>query len=316
MIVEQLAFTERFASSILQPPYEQEPRPRSRPGANCDELFKGGTFVFTSKRKFSAVLLSLLLALALSNPLHAQTKPKRSALDGAPPKSILWVGNSLFFYNNGIHNYFRRMVRATVPKPKLRTNSVTISGAGLDWHDVESYFRPNGIGKYSFVAGNKIRFNKFDKLFEAVIMSDCSQCPVHPQLKSVFHETAKKDSDIVRKHGAAPMFFMTWAYKDKPEMTAQLAEAYTAAGNENDALVIPAGLAFAKAISRRPELEFYQPDKRHPTQIGTYLAAATAYGAIYQKSPVGNSYIADIDTDTAKFLQQVAWDTVREYYGK
>jgi len=36
------------------------------------------------------------------------------------------------------------------------------------------------------------------------------------------------------------------AYKDKPEMTVQLAEEYTIAGNESDALVIPAGLAFAK----------------------------------------------------------------------
>ena len=57
----------------------------------------------------------------------------------------------------------------------------------MDWHDVESYFRPNGIGKYSFVGDNEIVFNKLDKLFDAVILSDCSQCPVHPQLKSVFH---------------------------------------------------------------------------------------------------------------------------------
>jgi hypothetical protein len=31
----------------------------------------------------------------------------------------------------------------------------------------------------------------------------------------------------VRKHGARPVYFMSWAYQDKPEMTAQLAEAYT-----------------------------------------------------------------------------------------
>lgn len=52
------------------------------------------------------------------------------------------------------------------------------------------------------------------------------------------------------------------AYKDKPEMTAALAEQYTIAGNSSDALVIPAGLAFAKAIAKRPDLELYQPDKR------------------------------------------------------
>ena len=197
-----------------------------------------------------------------------------------------------------------------------RGTSVTIGGAGIDWHDMESYFRPNGIGKYSFVAGNEVRFNKFDKLFDAVIMIDCSQCPIHPKLKPVFHEYAKKQSDIVRRHGAAPVFLMTWAYKDKPEMTAQLAEEYTVAGNSNNALVIPAGLAFARVIAKRADLELYQPDKRHPSLAGTYLSAATTYAAVYGKSPVGNKYTAGIDAETVKFLQAIAWETVQEYYGK
>jgi hypothetical protein len=126
----------------------------------------------------------------------------------------------------------------------------------------------------------------------------------------------KKDSDIILKAGIRPVLFMSWAYKDKPEMTAQLAEQYTTAGNNNDALVIPAGLAFAKAISKRPDLELYQPDKRHPTLIGTYLAACTTFASIQGKSPVGNAYTAGIDPDTAKLLQTVAWETVKEYYGK
>ncbi len=147
-------------------------------------------------------------------------------------------------------------------------------------------------------------------------MSDCSQCPVHLQLKSVFHEYARKQSDTVRKYGARPVFLMTWAYKDKPEMTAQLAEEYTVAGNSNDALVVPAGLAFARAIGKRPGLELYQPDKRHPSLMGTYLAACTTYAALYGKSPVGNAYTAGIDAQTANFLQMVAWETVQNYIGK
>jgi len=263
----------------------------------------------------TAVFISLIFLISLSSDLLAQTKPKRTDIGGEPPRSILWVGNSFFYYNNSMHNYLSNLLRAADPKSSLRSTSVTISGSGLDWHDVESYFRPNGIGKYSFVGDNEIVFNKIDKLFDAVILSDCSQCPVHPQLKSVFHEYAKKHSDTVIKHGARPVFLMTWAYKDKPEMTGQLAEEYTIAGNNNDALVIPAGLAFAKAIGKRPELEFYQLDKRHPTLIGTFLAASTAYASIYKKSPVGNSYVGGVDPKTANFLQSVAWETVQEYFG-
>ena len=147
-------------------------------------------------------------------------------------------------------------------------------------------------------------------------MMDCSQCPIHPQLAGAFRDTVKKDAAIVTQYGARPVLFMSWAYKDKPEMTAELAEAYTVAGNANDALVVPAGLAFAKAIERRPELELYQPDKRHPTLAGTYLAACTTFAAIQKRSPIGNRYIAGLDPELATFLQTVADDTVREFYGR
>jgi hypothetical protein len=267
-------------------------------------------------RPARAAFLSLFVFMVvgcLSANASAQTKPKRTDVGGATPASILWVGNSFFYYNNSMHSHVANLVRAADPKAMPRATSVTISGSGIDWHDMDSYFRPNGIGKYSFVGDNEIVFNKPGRQFDAVIIADCSQCPIHPQLKAVFHEYARKQSDVIRANDASPIFFMTWAYKDKPEMTALLAEQYTIAGNANDAMVIPAGLAFAKAIAKRPDLEFYQPDKRHPTLIGTYLAACAAYAAVYKKSPVGNSYTAGIDPGTAKFLQETAMETVQEY---
>ena len=112
------------------------------------------------------------------------------------------------------------------------------------------------------------------------------------------------------------MLGMSWAYADKPEMTAQLAEAYTVAGNANNALVIPAGLAFARAIGKQPELNLYAIDKRHPSAAGTYLASCVVFAALTGRSPAGNSYHANIDPPTAAFLQNVAWETVQEYYGK
>ncbi len=261
--------------------------------------------------------LVMALGAGLCLAATAQTKASRSEVGGGTPNVMLWAGNSFFYYNNSMHSHFLSLVRAADPKAAPRGVSLTISGSGMDWHDMASYFRPDGIGKYSFDANNNIVFNKpGSKLYDAVIVADCSQCPIHPQLKPVFHEQVKKQSAIIVANGARPILFMTWAYKDKPEMTAQLAEQYTIAGNANDALVIPAGLAFAKAIARRPDLEFYQPDKRHPTLIGTYLAAVVTYAAIYKRSSSGNSYHAGLDASLAAFLQGVADDTVREYYAK
>jgi hypothetical protein len=230
----------------------------------------------------------------------------------------MYVGNSFFYYNNGMSSQVSGIATAADPQNRAayRSTSITMSGSGLNWHDIDSYFKPGRVASYSFIGDNEIRFNKFDKPFELVIMIDCSQCPIHPQLGAMFHEYAKKHSDTVRRHKAMPVLFMSWAYADRPEMTAQLAEQYTIAGNNNNALVIPAGLAFAKAIAKRPDIGLYAADKRHPSARGTYLSAATIYAALYKKSPAGTSFNATVDPATAKFLQETAWETVQEYYRK
>jgi len=243
------------------------------------------------------------------------TKPKVVDL-GDAPGSILYIGNSFFYFNNGMGGHVSRLNASTEAAKKLRSTDVTISGSSLQWHDVESYFRPNAVGAFSFDPENNVVFNKNDKLFEVAVMMDCSQCPIHPELKSQFKEYAKKDSDIVRKHGGQPVLFMSWAYQNKPEMTAGLAEAYTVAGNDNNALVIPAGLAFARVVKEHPEINLYIADKRHPTLAGTYLAAATSYAAMFRQSPVGLAYTAGLDVATAKALQEAAWATVQAYYAK
>jgi hypothetical protein len=263
-------------------------------------------------------LAAIVAAAGGSTGLSAQTKPRVTTLGPDFPRTELFIGNSFFYYNNSMHSHVLALERAVDPAHKndYRATSVTISGSGFDWHDVESYFRRNAIGNYSFDDQNNVVFNKLDKLFDVAILMDCSQCPIHPKLKPVFAEFAKKGGDTARAHGAKPVFFMSWACADKPEMTAQLAEAYTIAGNANDALVIPAGLAFARAVSKQPELNLYAPDKRHPSLAGTYLASCVVFSALTGRSPVGNSYLAGIDEPTARFLQNVAWETVQEYHGK
>lgn len=260
------------------------------------------------------LLCAALLGAFASGQLWAQTKPKVLDVGIEKPTSAIYIGNSFYYYNNSLHNHVSALIRAADSKHRFRSVSATLSGSGMDWHDVESYFRPNALSSYSFVAGNNIVFNKLDKLFDLAIMMDCSQCPVHPQLKTVFREYAKKHSDTVRKHGAKPVFFMSWAYADAPQMTGQLADAYTQAANDNDAFVIPAGLAFARSVAQRPDLNLYVADKRHPSLAGTYLAACTTYAALFKKSPLDLKYTADLDEATAKFLQTVAWDTVRDYF--
>jgi len=254
-----------------------------------------------------------LLAVATAWTLVGctSTPPVDRAPEG-PPHAMLWVGNSFFYYNNSMHGHVSGLVQGGDKSVQHRGVSVTISGSGVDWHDMSSYLT-GGIGKYSFLPGNEIKFNPTGRQFDAVMFMDCSQCPIHPQLGSVFHDYAKKNADTIRAYGAQPVLFMSWAYKDKPEMTQQLAAEYQKAGKAVGAKVVPAGLAFANSIQKRPTLDLYVSDLRHPSLAGTYLGAATVYASLLNKSPVGNSYTAGLPADVAAHLQQVAWDTVQAF---
>ena len=247
----------------------------------------------------------------------ADVAPKVTALEGEPVKSVRWVGNSFFYYNNGINNFMNQLSHGGGEGLVARNTMITMSGAGIDWQDIDAYLKPGSkVGGYSFQAGNTVKFNPPGRQYDTVVIMDCSQCPIHPQLKDIFKEYAKKNAEVARKYGVRPVLFMSWAYKDKPEMTEQLSDAYTAEANANGILVIPAGRAFARAVSKRPDLELYQPDKRHPTAAGSYLAACTSYAALTGKSPVGNKSDGGLGPELAGFLQQVAWETVNEFYGR
>ncbi len=268
----------------------------------------------------SALRALVASAFALLLGACASTAPSTpaAAAPGGPPKTALWVGNSFFYYNNSMHGHVGALLAAAGRTgPGYRATSATISGSGLNWHDVESYLKPgSGMASYSFVGDNEVRFNSFDHPFDVVIMMDCSQCPIHPKLQPLFFEYVKKDSEIVRARGAEPVLFMSWAYADKPEMTEQLAAEYVKAGKANNALVIPAGYAFASSLRKRPDIVLNVADKRHPTLAGTYLAACTVLASLYKVNPVGSKYTAGLPADVAAHLQNVAWETAQAFHAK
>jgi hypothetical protein len=268
-------------------------------------------FVPAAFIRLVALLLPVVLAACASSP-STPTASIPPADPNAPPKSILWVGNSFFYYNNSMHGHVGQLLQGAGVRG-VRQTSATISGSGINWHDIAAHLKPGGVGSYSFVGDNEVRFNTFDRAFDAVIIMDCSQCPIHPKLQSVFHDYAKRHSDTVRANGANPVFFSSWAYQDKPEMTAQLQAEYVKAAQANRAKVIPAGAAFALSVQRKPDLNLYIADKRHPSLAGTYLGACVVMASLMNVNPVGNSYTAGLPPDVARHLQTVAWDAVQAF---
>ncbi|MCA0305088.1 MAG: hypothetical protein LCH95_21995 [Proteobacteria bacterium] len=230
----------------------------------------------------------------------------------APKKieSILFVGNSYLAFNNGIGWHVSRLLAEGRPAYRLRSTSVSITGGGLDWHDLASYFRPDAVGSYRYDEHNNVVIQSPTRLFDVVVMLDGSQGPVHPALKDRFAEAARRFSAITRRHGAEPVFLATWAYHDRPEMTAQLAEAYEAAGRESDAAVIPVGRAFERVRAERPDIALHMADKSHPTLAGTYLAACMVLAVLFPGQEQ-SGWTSELDAATADYLQSVAGKLVQ-----
>lgn len=217
-----------------------------------------------------------------------------------PPQHVLLVGNSFYYYNRSLHNHLRDLVSAANPETQksYTFRSLTVSGARL--------------GDMQGALEEQLKSRKWD----IVILQGHSTEPIESdKVRSEgFRAAARRADKAVQDAGAKSAFFMTWAQQDKPEMTRALADGYTGIANEVGALVIPVGLAFERSLKARPDLVLHYRDKVHPSLAGTYLAACTFYAALYRKSPAGLGYISELDPETAKFLQGVAWETVKAFY--
>ena len=94
------------------------------------------------------------------------------------------------------------------------------------------------------------------------------------------------------------------------ESNASINHYYMRHADASGARVAPVGRAWARAMEDDPGLALHQPDKSHPTALGSYLAACVFYIALTGQSPVGlGSGGLDVAAQQRAMLQKVAWET-------
>jgi len=240
----------------------------------------------------------------------ADETPTVKSLAVTNPAYALFVGNSYFYYNNSLHIHLQEMIisSAVAERETLGFKSVTINGARLKHHEVSNYVKPGQLG--------------IDAPFQVVILQGHSTAALTQDNSALFERSVKRHSEAARRQGAEVALYMTPAYVyphklQRDDLMRDIESLYTKVGNEIGALVIPVGLAFEEAYRRNPHLKLHNSnDGSHPSLLGTYLGAATVFTALYNRSPIGNGYdyFGAIDADTRLFLQQVAHDTVSNFY--
>lgn len=253
-----------------------------------------------------------LVAVVLASVASAATpQVKTPAVD--TPKRVLFVGNSYFYYNASLHFHARRVALAADPAwaKSFIYKSSTIAAAPLAHHNIDHLITPGNIG--------------VKDPFELVILQGNSTAALSERGRRSFHDKVVEFSKKIAAGGGSTALYMTPAHVKPskraadPDMMRKTEEMYVSVGNEVGALVIPVGLAFEEAYRRRPDIQLHQSyDGSHPTMLGTMLGAYTVYATLYGNSPVGNSYNfhGQVNADDAAFLQQVAEDTVKKFFGR
>lgn len=229
--------------------------------------------------------VALFVLASCSNRISS----KNEASSSPASTSILFIGNSYTYFNNGIDHQLKSLA------PSSNTSSVALGGYTLEkhWND-ENTLETLRKGGWKYV-----------------VLQEQSQTPIFDQ--TLFREFAGKFDREIRSNGAKTILLMTWERPDSVNYgvtTANLAAAYNAVGTELGAKVAPVGLAFDRSLRERPDLLLYNQDG-HPTIYGTYLAACVLYGTVFEQSPVGRpDSDASIPMEIRVYFQRIAAESL------
>ena len=228
------------------------------------------------------------------------------ARSGRSGVRVLFVGNSLTFKND-LPELVHRLGGARTP---ILAGSFTAPGWQL----------------WQFAGDRGLERLLHDVHWDVVVLQEQSQIPSFPadDRAREFTPYVERLADEARRSGAQPLLFVTWAHRTGDRrnfsgdtyaaMQQRVADGYREAAHAASAAVAPVGVAWAKALTRRPQVELWARDGTHPSRAGSYLAACVFYALLTRRSPVGNAYTAGLEQAEARFLQRVAWDTARNRY--
>jgi hypothetical protein len=238
---------------------------------------------------FTAVAAASLLATVVVGVAAQESPAPAEPL----PEQVLFVGNSHTKNNGGLDWLIENFVAVEDPPRTFDGTAITEGGVTLEYH------WQNGVP-------DRIRNGGFDVVVLQGYLPGAEARTAEP-----FLESARLLDGVVRESGAETVFFMTWprGFNDWSDID-DVIEAHRTLEAELGASVAPAAYAFELARAERPELQLVSEDRVHATWAGAYLAAATVYATLFDRSPEGLPFAFGVSTDDAAFLQRIAWQAL------
>ncbi len=254
---------------------------------------------------------TLFLTLALTLPA--------AAAQGDAPAKVLFLGNS---YTNA--NNLPSLVAglAGAAGHTLTTTKNTPGGCTLGSPQGGTEHINNTTSQAQIAAGG----------WDAVVLQEQSVTPSIPYLRNNYMVPAAEQL-ATQVAAASPdaeiVMFQTWGRRDPgtwcwgskcktysgfDTMQDAITIAYDVAADRAalvlPATVAPAGEAWRLFLQQQPTDTLHAADGSHPNPAGSYLAACTIFATLYDQSPVGNGFHANLTATQAAALQAIAAEAV------
>lgn len=195
---------------------------------------------------------------------------------------VLFIGNSFTYYSD-----MEKIVYELASKAGLNVSAQRVSAGA---YTLEKLADPND--KVGALVHWALETNDD---YDVIVLQEQSTRPITNVDK--FRKGVQSLVSLIRKKQKNCRIYLyeTWGFPagativglDVPQMEAKLYESYTTVANELDLTVCPVGKAFLKVYTEHPEIELYNPDGRHPSPEGSFLAACVHAAKILGIDPKG-----------------------------
>ena len=188
---------------------------------------------------------------------------------------VLFIGNSYTYFND-LPALFKDICKKN--GYEVETDSVTAGGYTLG-----QYLLPDN--EYGIKARGLLESEKYDY----VILQEQSVRPASEPEE--FYSAVRELSKLIKKNGATPVLYETWARADGSEtlaalgwnretMQEKLKKSYETAAEENGAILVYAGERFSDAYKAGEPV--YDPDGSHPSPTGTKIVAEEFFRTLFK----------------------------------
>ena len=220
-----------------------------------------------------------------------------------PNVRILFVGNSSTYYND-----MPQMVKGLAVADGMNVTIQALTAANY-----KLYQFANEKDTYGSQLISALKNYKWDY----VILQDHREMIITDIAKTqTAIETLKP---LIQSSGAKMLLYDTQAdyigrsftatgysyYLSHNEIQHYMIKGYYMMGNKYGAQVISSGVNFERCLKQFPDIKLYNADNIHPTPTGSYLAACTIYGTIFNTTALENKYLPESEYDSNGLLKKV-----------